>query len=148
MSISLAFTNSATPTRADSASASRRAGRARCWRHTSRTPTCASTTRRRPEVWDAILRAYRDAVLRKHTTLADFDRLYFGVGAQNYVWNQARFQEMVRRVYDAQGLNFLRAVREAFAAGDAGPLTPEETLERFEKIYPGFKVWTRRSPAG
>ncbi len=97
------------------------------------------------EVWDGILRAYRDAVRPKHTTLADFDRLYFGVGAQNYIWYQGQFQQMVRRVYDAQGLDFLRAVREAFPADEAGPLTPEETLERFEKIYPGFKAWAKEA---
>lgn len=91
------------------------------------------------EVWDGILRADRDAVRPKHTTLADFDRLYFGVGAQNYIWYQGRFQQMVRQVYDAQGLNFLRAVRDAFPAGEAGPPTPEEAMEWFEKIYPGVK---------
>lgn len=93
------------------------------------------------EVWDGILRAYRDAVRPKHTTLADFERLYFGVGAQNYIWYQGQFQQMVRRVYEAQGLDFLRAVREAFPAGETGTLTPEETLRRFEKIYPGFEAW-------
>ena len=43
------------------------------------------------------------------------------------------------------GLDFLRAVREAFPADEAGPLTPEETLERFEKIYPGFKEWAKEA---
>lgn len=100
------------------------------------------------EVWDGILRAYRDAVRPKYTTLADFDRLYFGVGAQNYIWYQGQFQQMVRRVYEAQGLDFLRAVREAFPAGETGTLTPEETLRRFEKIFPGFEAWSRLTPAG
>ena len=92
------------------------------------------------EVWDGILRGYRDAVRPKHTTLADFDRLYFGVGAQNYIWYQGRFQEMVRRVYDAHGLDFLRAVRKSFPEGE-GPVSPEETLRRFEAIFPGFGEW-------
>lgn len=50
-------------------------------------------------MWDGILGAYRDAVRPKHTTLADFDRLYFGVGARNYIWYQARFQQMVRTAF-------------------------------------------------
>lgn len=95
---------------------------------------------RRADVWDGILRAYRDAVRPTHTTLADFDRLYFGVGAQNYIWYQARFQQMVRAAYEAQGLDFLHAVREAFPEGE-GPVSAGETLRRFEAIFPGFSAW-------
>jgi hypothetical protein len=94
------------------------------------------------DVWDGILRAYRDAVRPKHTTLADFERLYFGVGPQNYIWYQARFQQMVRAAYDAQGLDFLRAVRKAFPEAESA-LTPEETLRRFEKIFPPFREWAK-----
>lgn len=50
---------------------------------------------------------------------------------------------MVRRVYDAQGLNFLRAVRDAFPAAETGTLSPEETLRRFEKVHRGFEKWAR-----
>ncbi len=94
------------------------------------------------EVWDGILRGYRDAVRPTHTTLADFDRQYFGVGAQNYIWYQARFQQMVRAAYEAQGLDFLRAVRAAFPEGEAA-VSPEETLRRFVAIFPGFEEWAK-----
>lgn len=93
------------------------------------------------EVWDGILRAYRDAVRPKHTTLADFERLYFGVGAQNYVWYQGRFQELVRRIYDDQGLDFLRAVKAAFPASETAALSAEETMRRFAKIHPALGKW-------
>jgi hypothetical protein len=95
------------------------------------------------EVWDGILRGYRDAVKPAHTTLADFERLYFGVGPQNYIWYQGRFQQMVRRAHDAQGVGFLRAVRDAFPASETGTVSPEETLRRFEKILPGFREWAK-----
>jgi hypothetical protein len=47
---------------------------------------------------------------------------------------------MVRAAYDAQGLDFLRAVRAAFPDGE-GAVSPEETLRRFVAIFPGFAEW-------
>lgn len=96
---------------------------------------------RQAQLWDGILQAYRDAVRPAHTSLADFERLYFGVGAQNYVWYQARFQEMVRAAYEAKGLGFLREVRAAFPRGEAARLDTAETLRRLEGIQPGFQAW-------
>ncbi len=93
------------------------------------------------ELWGGILQAYVDAVKPKHTSLEDFDRLYFGVGAQNYVWYQAKFQEMVQRAYDAKGLGFLREVRAAFPQTETAPVSMEAALERLERIQPGFRAW-------
>lgn len=93
------------------------------------------------QLWEGILQGYVDAVRPRHTSLEDFNRLYFGVGAQNYVWYQARFQEMVRRAYEAKGLHFLREVRAAFPEGEAAPPSMETALERLERIQPGFRAW-------
>ena len=103
-------------------------------------------------MWQGILQAYIDAVQPTHRTLADFDRLYFGVGAQNYVWYQAQFQRMVARAYEARGLGFLAAVRDALAAPPGGRLDAADIVERLERVLPGFRPWaaelTLGRPAG
>jgi hypothetical protein len=96
---------------------------------------------RQAQLWDGILQAYVDAVRPKHTSLEDFERLYFGVGPQNYVWYQAQFQELARRAYDAKGLGFLREVRAAFPQTETAPMSMETALERLERIQPGFQAW-------
>lgn len=97
----------------------------------------------RPEealVWEGVLHGFRDAVQPDHRTLDDFERLYFGVGALNYVWYQARFQQQVQTVYASHGVDFLRRVRTVFAP-DAAPASAEEVLTRLESIAPGFEAW-------
>lgn len=99
---------------------------------------------RRPDLvplWEGVLQAYVDAVRPAHRSLADFDRLYFGVGAQNYVWYQAQFQVLVTRVYAARGLDLLRELRGAFAATSS--VTPGAPLivQRLEPLMPGIREW-------
>jgi hypothetical protein len=77
----------------------------------------------------------------KHRSLADFERLYLGVGADNYVWYQDRFSERVFAVFATQRLEFLRKVRHAFPRPANEKLTLDQVLERVEKIQPGFKAW-------
>ncbi len=96
---------------------------------------------RQAQLWDGILQGYLDAVRPQYTSLEDFDRLYFGVGARNYVWYQAQFQQMARRAYEAKGLGFLREVRAAFPQTDTAPVSMETALERLERIQPGFQAW-------
>ena len=104
----------------------------------------AFLAQRHPELamlWRGILRGYTDAVTPDHRSLEAFERLYFGVGARNYIWYQARFQEMVERAYAARGLDFLRAVRDAFPASERTPVSLEEAVRRLERIQPGFAPW-------
>jgi len=91
-------------------------------------------------VWEGVLHGFREAVAPAHRTLEAFDRLYFGVGALNYVWYQARFQQQVQAVHAAHGVEFLRRVRAVFAP-DAAPATAEEVLTRLDAIAPGFGAW-------
>jgi hypothetical protein len=95
---------------------------------------------RQAQLWDGILQGYVDAVRPGHTSLEDFNRLYAGVGPQNYVWYQARFQEMVRSTYEAKGVGFLREVRAAFPEGEP-PASMDAALGRLERIHPGFRAW-------
>lgn len=96
---------------------------------------------KKAQLWDGILQSYLDAVRPQYTSLDDFERLYFGVGPQNYVWYQAKFQEMARRAYDARGLGFLREVRAAFPRTETVPVSMDTALERLERIQPGFRAW-------
>ncbi len=91
-------------------------------------------------VWEGVLQGFRDAVHPEHRTLDDFDRLYFGVGALNYVWYQARFQEQVQAVHATHGVDLLRRVRTAFAP-DAPSASAADVLTRLESIAPGFRAW-------
>ncbi|MBX3638634.1 MAG: hypothetical protein KF683_24955 [Rubrivivax sp.] len=92
-------------------------------------------------LWDGVLQAYVDAVEPAHRTLADFDRLYFGVGARNYVWYQAQFQRMVRQAYEARGVAFLRDLQAHFNTPSPVALAPERILARLDPVMPGFRMW-------
>ncbi len=92
-------------------------------------------------LWDGVLQAYVDAVVPAHRTLEDFDRLYFGVGARNYVWYQAQFQRKVRQAYEARGIAFLRELQAHFGTPSPVVLAPERILARLDPVMPGFRAW-------
>jgi hypothetical protein len=91
-------------------------------------------------LWDGIV-PIPASYQPQYTSLQDFDRLYFGVGPQNYFWYQGTFASKVTDVFSQQGLGFLRAVREAFPAGGGEQPSGPEVLERFDRIQPGFVAW-------
>jgi hypothetical protein len=100
------------------------------------------------ELWDGMVAAPPD-VRPLHTSLADFDRLYFGVGPENYFWYQGIFATRVTEVFARQGLGFLSAVRESFPASGDATLPPpaysgDEVLGALERIDPGFVAWAER----
>jgi len=92
-------------------------------------------------LWEGILRGYTDAVRPEHRTIAAFERLYFGVGAQNYVWYQARFQQRVAAAYDVHGLSLLRALRKELPRGAPPIASQDALLARLDKLAPGFATW-------
>ena len=94
--------------------------------------------------WEAMLQAKLDGPTPVHTTLADFDRLYIGVGPENYNWYQAAFALQAAEVFQAEGLGFLARVREAFPVTDGLALDSDAVLTRLEAIRPGFRAWAER----
>ena len=76
----------------------------------------------------------------QHRSLADFERLYTGVGADNYIWYQGRFSERVFAVFATERFDFLRKVKDAFPRGPE-KLAADQLLEQLENIQPGFKAW-------
>jgi hypothetical protein len=99
------------------------------------------------ELWDGIVQPAPDT-RPAHTSLTDFDRLYFGVGPDNYFWYQGTFAARVSEVFAERGLGFLGAVRDAFPAGTTDPLAGDQALARLEAIQPGFLAWAARLEQG
>jgi hypothetical protein len=79
----------------------------------------------------------------KHTSLADFERLYAGVGPKNYGWYQGKFFQRVAQVYDAKGLSFIDKVLRAFPSSEGQTLPVDVVMRRLEKISPGFIDWSK-----
>jgi len=84
-------------------------------------------------LWQTVLQVYLDGVEPAYASLADFDRLYFGVGAQTYVWYQAQFQRRVAAAYDVHGLALLDVLREEFESSPAAPLDAALVISRLEQ---------------
>lgn len=91
--------------------------------------------------WEAMLRAKLEGPAPAHTSLDDFERLYIGVGPENYNWYQAALGVRAAELFRAEGLGFLARVRERFPAGPGEPLPSAAVLERLEEIRPGFRAW-------
>jgi|GEM_PF-650265 len=93
-------------------------------------------------VWDRVTQAGREGHKPNHTTLDDFNRLYLAVGVNDYTWYQNVFQERIKAVYEEQGLDFLRLVRERFSNPEWRPEKASELLDVLEQIAPGFINWS------
>ncbi|MEZ4702959.1 MAG: hypothetical protein R2834_21685 [Rhodothermales bacterium] len=92
-------------------------------------------------VWDVVLEAGREGYEPTHTSLDDLNRLYAGVGFENYIWYQNIFQDRVHVLYDLHGLDFVRAARERLADADWTPETAAELIDALDEIAPGFAGW-------
>ena len=93
------------------------------------------------DIWDIITHAGFEGYTPTHTSLDVLNKLYFGVGVDNYGWFQNAFQERIREVYAAKGLNFIRLVKEKLSDSSFQPATAKELLEKLEEIEPGFLKW-------
>jgi hypothetical protein len=72
----------------------------------------------------------------RHRSLDDFERLYVGVGPENYVWYQFRLAVAAREIYDAAGADALRRLYRTFAAHENG-LTDRQLAELLaERVHP------------
>lgn len=92
-------------------------------------------------IYDAMHEVAFQSLTPQYTSLEDFERLYFGVGPQNYGWYQGKFVQKVIQVNKLKGLSFLAEVRKAFPLEEKAPVSLNEGLQRLEKIVPGFVEW-------
>lgn len=101
--------------------------------------------------WDSANRVATAGPPPNYRALADFERLYNRVGVENYAWYQAQFLQRVSAVNSQRGVEFIRSVNSSFPKLAEGedwlesllqrPATIEATLERLEKLAPGFVAW-------
>lgn len=94
-------------------------------------------------LWEAMSHTYLDGIVPKYTTLADFEKLYFGVGLENYGWYQAQFLLKGAQIYKSGKLKFLEKLKTSFPQTEKEPVSLESAVERIEKISPGIAVWSK-----
>ena len=92
-------------------------------------------------IWDNITHAGFQGYTPKHNTLDIFNKLYLGVGFDDYVWFQNAFQERIREIYPKKGLDFIRLVQDRLSDFSFQPKTADELLKVLEEIEPGFIKW-------
>ncbi len=96
--------------------------------------------------WPACMKLLPTARVRHHS-LEDFERLYVGVGPENYGWYQLRLHAAARDVYDAEGTDALRRMYGTFAAQD-GKMTDRRLLEILEaRVSPSASRLVRTWPS-
>lgn len=81
---------------------------------------------------------------QRHTSLDDFELQYMAIltgDGDSYAWYQAQFIARLEQVYAHQGIGFLQQVRATFPDGARFALGNAQTLERLERIEPGFRAW-------
>lgn len=72
----------------------------------------------------------------RHRSLDAFERLYVGVGPENYCWYQFRLAVAARGIYDAAGVDALRRLYRTFAAHE-NELTDRQLAELLkERVHP------------
>ncbi len=101
----------------------------------------------RPELavlWDSVIGAVPSSPRPDHESLADFERLYVGVGTSNYTWYQGVFHLRAQEVFEHQGLDFLRRLGQELPADASARLATDQLLARLERIEPGFHAWAER----
>ncbi|MCP4574120.1 MAG: hypothetical protein GY838_17300 [bacterium] len=98
----------------------------------------------RPEfvqLWEIMSESNVETNDHDHTTLADFEKLYIGVGGSNYGWYQARFTQQVCRVYEAAGIAFMHHVRKSLAEHPEAAEDDPFRLHELDRIAEGFVAW-------
>jgi hypothetical protein len=90
-------------------------------------------------VFEGVTQTSVDTVDPRFTSFEDFERIYTGVGAENYGWYQAMFIKRISAIYPEHGLSFLEKAKASLESDRK--LTDEELLARLEDTAPGFIQW-------
>ena len=83
----------------------------------------------------------------RHRSLEDFEKLYAGVGPENYVWYQCGLVVAAKSIYEAAGVDGLRRLYQTFAT-QQGTLTDQQLAELLEaRVHPvaaqTMRMWPR-----
>jgi hypothetical protein len=96
--------------------------------------------------WPASMKVLPTARVR-HRFLEDFEKLYVGVGPENYGWYQLMLTAAARDIYDAAGTDALRRMYRTFSA-QSGEMTEQRLLEILgESVAPSVSRVVRTWPA-
>ncbi len=89
----------------------------------------------------------------RHTTLADFERLYLLV--DDYGWYQGMFERRIQEMYPQTGLQFIMDLKRILPRTAGIPdgvsipdpvvnrIAPEVVVQKLEAIAPGFQAWAK-----
>lgn len=95
------------------------------------------------KVWDNILEGYVVTQCLAHSTIKDFDDLYFGVtqkgGFGNFFWYQGMFQRMAKTLFESEGLGFVKKMDEIVKLGNMAD--PKLVYQKLIELNPAFKDW-------
>jgi hypothetical protein len=80
---------------------------------------------------------------RKYTSLAEFEKLYIKVGNDNYGWYQAKFQQMVSKIYQKMGITFIHALKKSLLQNPKSPTDDPLRLGQLDAIFKGFTSWAK-----
>jgi hypothetical protein len=72
----------------------------------------------------------------RHRPLEDFERLYVGVGAENYGWYQLMLTAAAKKIYEAAGADGLRALYRTFATREGGLTDARLARLLEERVHP------------
>ena len=78
-----------------------------------------------------------------HTTLADFEELYIGVGDSNYGWYQAKFYQRVNEVFAKSGISFMHSLKETLAENPEAEEDDPFRLRELDTFSGGFAEWAK-----
>lgn len=91
-------------------------------------------------LWVRLSRILVDELTARHTSLADFERLYVRVGIENYAWYQVVFLLRVAEVYRTEGADFVARLRTQEWPADSDT----RHVASLEALAPGFMPWARQ----
>jgi hypothetical protein len=83
----------------------------------------------------------------QHHSLQDFERLYVGVGPENYVWYQFKLVVVAKSIYDAAGATALQRLYQTFAS-HKGTLNDAELADLLQRhVHPAAAQVLRDWPS-
>ena len=89
-------------------------------------------------LWYELSRDQAARTVPVHRSLETLDELYFGVGADNYIWYQSTLSLMVDQVHAELGVEFVLRLRSAGLGPDSDGAS---MLAAAEQVHPGFDAW-------
>lgn len=92
-------------------------------------------------LWNLMIDLKQSAFAPEHTTLADFESLYLGVGSENYGWYQSRFHQKGVEVYEKTGISFIHALKKSLAGNPEAAKEDPYRLKELTAISDLFDGW-------